>query len=104
MWSGGSPTSHDETGNSGPALRQRRYDDLAARQQGYVATQGDVDRVAQAPDRAGALVELRHLDLDHVEVPAAELLDDAHGSPGRHHDGAADHDRVRAERRQGLGV
>src|SRR3954453_4794789 len=76
---------------------QGRYDDLAAGHHRDVAAQRDVDRVGQAPDRPAALVELRDVDLHPAEVPRPQLLDDARRCARRHHYGAADHDRVRAE-------
>ena len=70
--------------------------------QRQVAAEGDVDRVGQAADRAAALVELRDVDLDDLEAPVGQLRADPLRGAGGHHDRAADHDRVGAERRQRL--
>ena len=46
----------------------------------------------------------RDVDLDDLEAPVGQLRPDPLRAAGGHHDGAADHDRVRAERRQRLVV
>src|SRR3954462_15958369 len=71
-----------------------RQEHLTTRRLRHVTTEGDVDGVRQAADRATALVELAHIDLDGLEPPRPQSRRDPVRTPRGHHHGAADHDRV----------